>query len=197
MPDPPMSTTKPKSTHRYRVCGTPSRLGCITCKVRRVKCDETHPFCSRCTSTGRKCDGYEPPAAPTAPSRRKPPTPIVDNPNEEALEQHYLEYFGVCTAPTLSGNFSPDFWERRVLQAGQVEPSIRHALIAIAAVNHDFNNKQWNRGATDFTLEAFAFRQYTKAISHLHNLMSTSQRLDMTLITCILFICFDCLLGNQ
>ncbi|KAK6840754.1 sugar transporter [Apiospora arundinis] len=35
-----------------------SRLGCKICKIRRVKCDETRPSCLKCTSTGRKCDGY-------------------------------------------------------------------------------------------------------------------------------------------
>ena len=34
------------------------KTGCITCKIRRKKCDETKPNCLRCTSTGRKCDGY-------------------------------------------------------------------------------------------------------------------------------------------
>ncbi|CAK7225860.1 hypothetical protein SBRCBS47491_006032 [Sporothrix bragantina] len=34
------------------------RSGCITCKIRKVKCDETKPYCLRCTKTGRKCDGY-------------------------------------------------------------------------------------------------------------------------------------------
>lgn len=34
------------------------RTGCITCKIRRKKCDETKPECHRCTSTGRRCDGY-------------------------------------------------------------------------------------------------------------------------------------------
>ncbi|OAL24121.1 hypothetical protein AYO20_10733 [Fonsecaea nubica] len=46
---------KPKRTRKthHKV-----RTGCITCKVRRKKCDEEKPFCRRCTSTGRKCDGY-------------------------------------------------------------------------------------------------------------------------------------------
>ena len=34
------------------------KTGCITCKIRRKKCDETKPACLRCTKTGRKCDGY-------------------------------------------------------------------------------------------------------------------------------------------
>jgi hypothetical protein len=30
-------------------------------RIRRVKCDEAKPNCVRCTSTGRKCDGYQAP----------------------------------------------------------------------------------------------------------------------------------------
>ncbi|KAJ9486494.1 hypothetical protein VN97_g6839 [Penicillium thymicola] len=30
----------------------------MTCKIRRVKCDEEKPHCRRCISTGRQCDGY-------------------------------------------------------------------------------------------------------------------------------------------
>ncbi|GKU10142.1 transcription factor [Fusarium langsethiae] len=32
--------------------------GCITCKKRRVKCDETKPFCKACNRVGRQCAGY-------------------------------------------------------------------------------------------------------------------------------------------
>ncbi|KAH6967225.1 hypothetical protein EDB82DRAFT_569814 [Fusarium venenatum] len=37
--------------------------GCITCKKRRVKCDETKPFCKVCNRVGRQCGGYEKQAA--------------------------------------------------------------------------------------------------------------------------------------
>ncbi|KAL2859229.1 hypothetical protein BJX68DRAFT_226018 [Aspergillus pseudodeflectus] len=36
----------------------PSR-GCLTCKKRRKKCDETRPSCLRCLNTNRVCRGYE------------------------------------------------------------------------------------------------------------------------------------------
>ncbi|RAK98116.1 Zn(II)2Cys6 transcription factor [Aspergillus ibericus CBS 121593] len=35
-----------------------SRLGCKTCKIRRIKCDLSRPSCLKCRSTGRTCDGY-------------------------------------------------------------------------------------------------------------------------------------------
>ncbi|KAH7311780.1 hypothetical protein B0J17DRAFT_381211 [Rhizoctonia solani] len=37
---------------------TRSRSGCLTCKARRKKCDETKPFCQRCEHTGVQCSGY-------------------------------------------------------------------------------------------------------------------------------------------
>ncbi|CAE6360465.1 unnamed protein product [Rhizoctonia solani] len=35
-----------------------SRSGCLTCKSRRKKCDETKPFCQRCQHSGIQCTGY-------------------------------------------------------------------------------------------------------------------------------------------
>jgi len=35
------------------------RSGCKTCRVRRVKCDETKPHCLRCARADRQCEGYE------------------------------------------------------------------------------------------------------------------------------------------
>lgn len=32
--------------------------GCVTCRQRRVKCDETKPFCSACLRLGLECAGY-------------------------------------------------------------------------------------------------------------------------------------------
>ncbi|ODV96193.1 hypothetical protein PACTADRAFT_24742, partial [Pachysolen tannophilus NRRL Y-2460] len=35
-----------------------SRNGCITCKKKRLKCDEAHPSCMNCTRKGLVCGGY-------------------------------------------------------------------------------------------------------------------------------------------
>ncbi|OKL61973.1 hypothetical protein UA08_02563 [Talaromyces atroroseus] len=47
------------SAPRRRRWAPKVRTGCLTCKIRRVKCDEARPSCGKCLSTGRKCDGYE------------------------------------------------------------------------------------------------------------------------------------------
>lgn len=36
-----------------------SRSGCITCKAKHLKCDETKPECKVCTSKGWTCGGYQ------------------------------------------------------------------------------------------------------------------------------------------
>ncbi|KAH6977836.1 fungal-specific transcription factor domain-containing protein [Fusarium venenatum] len=38
-----------------------SRSGCVTCKKRRLKCDETEPLCKRCIKSGLACPGYNKP----------------------------------------------------------------------------------------------------------------------------------------
>ncbi|TVY41805.1 Transcriptional regulatory protein [Lachnellula subtilissima] len=42
-------------------CRTKVKTGCITCRIRKVKCDENKPFCQKCVNTSRTCDGYESP----------------------------------------------------------------------------------------------------------------------------------------
>ncbi|KAN0114645.1 hypothetical protein V8E51_004189 [Hyaloscypha variabilis] len=44
---------KPKRSRK----GVPkSKTGCITCRIRRLKCDETKPACTRCATTQRACN---------------------------------------------------------------------------------------------------------------------------------------------
>ncbi|KAI1090650.1 hypothetical protein F5B19DRAFT_484417 [Rostrohypoxylon terebratum] len=71
---PSSSTTAPK---RKRASRPKVRTGCITW-IRRVKCDETKPACTRCTSTGRKCDGYGG-AAPPRPKRSPSSAPSTSS----------------------------------------------------------------------------------------------------------------------
>ncbi|ODV88691.1 hypothetical protein CANCADRAFT_127709 [Tortispora caseinolytica NRRL Y-17796] len=42
-----------RRTHRKR-----TKTGCLTCRQRRIKCDEGRPVCSNCTRSHRKCLGY-------------------------------------------------------------------------------------------------------------------------------------------
>ncbi|KAI3321697.1 hypothetical protein HD806DRAFT_501757 [Xylariaceae sp. AK1471] len=44
---------------KRRAAHAKARTGCLTCKKRRVKCDEAKPSCARCIKSGHRCAGYE------------------------------------------------------------------------------------------------------------------------------------------
>jgi hypothetical protein len=114
------------------------------------------------------------------------------------MELRMLHFFRSTTASKLSETFSGDFWERRVM-ASAGEPSIRYGIIAITAIHQDYLLRHRTQGTVqDPDIRSFAFRQYTMAISQLHRLMTNgTTQLDITLMSCILFICFNCLSGNH
>ena len=51
-----MASTEKTRRHHHK-----TRSGCITCRRRRVKCDEGTPSCMRCKKSGRSCEGYDTP----------------------------------------------------------------------------------------------------------------------------------------
>ncbi|KAL2069604.1 hypothetical protein VTL71DRAFT_14283 [Oculimacula yallundae] len=56
-----------------------SRLGCKRCKVRRMKCDETHPICMNCSKHDLECDfspSKDRPAPLSLPPMKLPPVKI-------------------------------------------------------------------------------------------------------------------------
>ncbi|KZT43627.1 hypothetical protein SISSUDRAFT_611897 [Sistotremastrum suecicum HHB10207 ss-3] len=65
-----------KEPMRKRPKYTRSKTGCLTCRQKKVKCDETKPSCTRCTQGQRDCTWPE-----NVPPRRKPSRP-QDTPEE-------------------------------------------------------------------------------------------------------------------
>ncbi|KAG7694754.1 hypothetical protein KL951_003931 [Ogataea haglerorum] len=54
----PDSSTESRDK-RKRVVRKRTRTGCLTCRRRRIKCDERKPFCFNCEKSKRVCAGYE------------------------------------------------------------------------------------------------------------------------------------------
>ncbi|GMM36891.1 hypothetical protein DASC09_042160 [Saccharomycopsis crataegensis] len=48
-----------------------TRTGCLTCRKRRIKCDERKPFCMNCEKSKKECMGYEKPKAANDGSKNK------------------------------------------------------------------------------------------------------------------------------
>ncbi|KAI2466315.1 hypothetical protein F4781DRAFT_406330 [Annulohypoxylon bovei var. microspora] len=165
------------------------RTGCLTCKVRKVKCDETKPHCRRCVSTGRKCDGYAPPPSTSGLSWHRPRQlfPNVD----DAGERRALQFFCQAAGPSLSGPMDPYFWTHLVMQFCTFEPAVRHSVVAISSLYEQMHSKPNSvRLLTDNRL---ALCHYNSAIRELKSMNNE----PLVLLVCILFVCIEFLLGNR
>lgn len=209
-----MATISNPSRKCSRASKPKTRSGCKTCKIRRVKCDEAKPTCIRCSKFGVKCDGYEiPTAAPTSlpsiriilPRGQLHFQPIVYQPAitvfQDQQERKYFQYFREGIAPHLAGSFESDLWSHLVLQACERDDSIRHAIVAIAALKSTAtpgHSISYGRGTDNASAQCgFAFRQYQKALKSMRKAsIGGTQDLRTALITCIVIICFESFAGN-
>ncbi|KAK9325285.1 hypothetical protein V1517DRAFT_189944 [Lipomyces orientalis] len=195
---------------RLRTVASRSRKGCITCKIRRVKCDEEKPSCHRCRSTGRKCDGYGPPSALSASTTNNQTkdmhiiqhTPQLTQairmwmlPSFDRLltetEYRSLEFFHLQTVSCF-GTKAGDF----LLRAAYHDPSIRLAAMALGSLHRTFLLEGYDQSRQQKT--QFALRQYNSAIRQTLNLFSRMPEgsTDVLLSMCILFFCFESLQGH-
>lgn len=168
---------------------------CI-CRIRRIKCDEVRPSCSQCTRGRRACDGYghdkknDSVGSPDSQLGVTLPTRLF----ETDIEVGHFEFFLNMTAPRLSGPFKSEFWDQSVLQATHHERAIKHAIIAISALHQGFVKGQNGTKNPCWHDDAYAVKHYLKAIQYLVVPVGKSeegQLTDVTLMTCILFVCFE------
>ncbi|KAF2489857.1 hypothetical protein BU16DRAFT_166020 [Lophium mytilinum] len=191
----------PKRTRR---AGSKVRTGCLTCKIRRVKCDEKKPCCSRCTSTGRKCDGYPQDTRDLQfkvtvfqqLSSHRPGLSMLSGLGDNV---QYLEFYHSCARSTLSSHFDNEFWSRISLQLAQSEPAIRHALIALGYL-YKTQSGNLRDARTRFAARSeskILLLNYNKAVKHLADRMiEPSYTAEVGLVTCVLFICIEYMRGN-
>ncbi|ERF77004.1 hypothetical protein EPUS_06872 [Endocarpon pusillum Z07020] len=173
-----------------RVSKSKVRTGCVTCKIRRIKCDEGKPECVRCTSTGRKCDGYLPPktwlfelnSESESSSSSSMPSSSSTGAPDSSEERQALQFYEDRTAPTLANYYSPQFWKVTVPSTGLLHPPIKHIVVATAELHASIEE------VTDQTgLSRLRFMQhYSKAVSLLTK-GSTTLPTEVVLICCLLF----------
>ncbi|KAF1974999.1 hypothetical protein BU23DRAFT_85634 [Bimuria novae-zelandiae CBS 107.79] len=92
-----------------------TKTGCLTCRKRRIKCDEAHPVCRNCQKSKRECMGYDPifkqqpgpanlqPAPNTTPQQ---PTVPATSPPASASSQ-YSPQVPQGYAPASNAGFAP------------------------------------------------------------------------------------------
>lgn len=177
------------------------QLTYTTFRLRKVKCDEARPSCQRCSTTGRKCDGYGSDIAISS-QTPKNSTDLIQRISVHipgnTEEKRGFDFFLQNTAAELSGYYDSAFWKRLILAASAQKPSLRHTVIALGALHEDFLRK----GLVPLTSSAgeqesqFALNQYAKAMGALRRSLSSGKEEPLTaLMSCVLFVCFDSLRG--
>ncbi|KAI0405285.1 hypothetical protein F4802DRAFT_191432 [Xylaria palmicola] len=158
---------------KRRAAHAKARTGCLTCKRRRVKCDEAKPACARCVKSGHGCAGYEsggPDPPPKTASSKHPVRPAArllprPEPAEEdlvraSLAPRYLDagddalYFGRFRCQMLAdlGTWcGAEYWRHTILREVMVDETVRHAALAAAALLMDIEQQQRERCEREHT----------------------------------------------
>ncbi|KAI1034492.1 hypothetical protein LB504_004355 [Fusarium proliferatum] len=162
-----VGASRPRRAYHRKV-----KTGCQTCRIRRVKCDQGKPVCVRCTSTGRTCDGYNPPPSSSFYSSSTFTSPSSNSidacadlklilPRQSPQEVRSYRFFLEVTAPSLAGAFYADFWLAEVPRVCMSDAAIWHAVVSLGSAHEDFaEHGQGSRSV-------FALEQFNAAIRSL------------------------------
>ena len=95
-------------------------------------------------------------------------------------------------APKLSGYFDGSFWCRLLLQLGQNEPAIKHAMMAVSSMYERFEFNAGQDPLLPVEEDRFALTSYNNAIKSLSERLSNdAQSVHIPLVACVLFICLE------
>ncbi|KAK9364324.1 transcriptional regulatory protein moc3 [Lipomyces kononenkoae] len=199
------------------------RTGCRTCKIRKVKCDESYPVCHRCSSTGRTCDGYgvwggggiqsnrssrdRAIIASTSSSSNETCNTILPRPRYVSFfvatreDKECFDWFERRTSPKIRGSFDSEFWSKLILQASINELAVRHAVVAVSFIHRRGSLNVMDTRLEEETIgqvEQVPLRYFARSINNLqHHLSANTQAsLRIVLITCIIFTTLGLLRGH-
>ncbi|KAF6824762.1 C6 zinc finger domain protein [Colletotrichum musicola] len=178
---------------------TKSRSGCITCKRRRVRCDEGKPSCLNCAKSKRTCEGYvQKASAAEALKLTEKSNPLLAKPNYEShmftnqLEKDHFDYWMAFTKEF--SLFPTDLTSQLLPQIAREEPAIRHAAFAIGAAAMGASTRA-DRTSGKGTFASEALMHYGRAI-HIIRSSQDSKSIPRALLSCLLFVTFESLRGD-
>ncbi|KAE9366095.1 hypothetical protein N431DRAFT_386210 [Stipitochalara longipes BDJ] len=218
-------TSSAPSKSRKRASHPKTKTGCTTCKIRRLKCDETKPECLRCLKFEGRCDGYltakensSSSSNASAPRRRLVPISQKDGTNiirsfencvkfrNENEHLSFLAFQGIVRGASCpyyaTSNLS--LWDI-ILQGCHKDDFIRDAVIAVGALIScerklvkDANNRLIREPIGYTSRYQFALKQYGRAVKKMRKRAEGEVTgLRSVLIGCILVVCFEAWLGNH
>ncbi|KAH8799861.1 hypothetical protein F5884DRAFT_742358 [Xylogone sp. PMI_703] len=202
-----------KSSGRSGVRRVQVKTGCRTCKIRKIKCDETYPACRRCVTTGRTCDGYGilGRGNPFYAHRQLPSGSIGSVGHLQHLrvfplartteEQQNLEWFIYRTSKKIPGASFLALWDPLLYSACLSEPVVLHAVLSLSSIHRrevyesDYGRRACN---TPDKQEWFTLQHYNKAIRHLQPPFAIRDKASarVALMACFVFVCLELLCGH-
>lgn len=212
-----MTTTVTSGGRIGRIGHSKSKNGCIVCKIRRIKCDESRPHCKRCISTGRKCD-YESSRPDDSSYIRRTSLAskeesvhftaerALSTPNAPARERRAFEFFVLRVTPALAGFLDADFWSAVVLQLSRSHTVVWDAVMAISCLYEHpqisdmppippYLQAKKKMPVSDVN-HRMALHWYSRALSNMRNQLPQGEPV-VTLCSCILFICIEIMQDNM
>lgn len=203
----PLSFNKRQSSIMDRRIRT--RTGCITCRRRRVKCDEGKPACLRCRSANFECGGYVAPRsaedAPRSASRAASKTPSLQESRENSSdlvqdlawrhmnwkqeELPLYHHFVTTTAVRLFRDDHIGFWRDQVAQMSYGVDIVYEALLAIGAIHRSTLlacKHQDIQGAAN--MKVLGLKSYGKALRMLPSHLGNSSVPDVVAIMAVLML---------
>lgn len=182
-------------------------------RIRRIKCDEGKPSCTKCLSTGRVCDGYSltilvvdgPQQARLAKSS-KTIAPPFSLPLGFLGTETERNFFHTCRRATEAGVAlhicsRTSFWTRLAPQLSHEYEAVRHAVVAVGAAYHLHKVADIASipRSTKERIEAFILEQYNRSICILHRDINRERFADdstIVLICCLAYIYLESLRSN-
>jgi hypothetical protein len=111
-------------------------------------------------------------------------------------ERRSLEFFRQRTAKQWSGWCDAAFWNYLVLQVGDAQPALKHAVVSIGALHESYEvgGNRIGRSNNHGALRIFALQQCNKAISAL---LAESLPFSVVLMSCVVLACQQMLHDHQ
>ncbi|KAF4501980.1 C6 zinc finger domain [Fusarium agapanthi] len=194
------------SSKRKRMSRGQSSTGCITCRGRKVKCDETKPTCIRCHTARFKCEGYASnfrvvtsnslaSTAHPVPSSTIVQMSLYYQPLlEEVL--YLAQHFTIKPVPTHSSTSEK---ETRLTLAAASEPAIKHALASLNTLRRVHAQRRSSSAAEQMTTSLQrGIQEYTNSLGALATRLADNEMATRkaALLCCQMSISIETALNN-
>ncbi|TQN73897.1 putative transcriptional regulatory protein [Colletotrichum shisoi] len=198
------------------------RSGCVTCKKRHIKCDETKPHCSNCLQSRGHCEGYlvDPKRKATGPTEicwnskqvvRQAPSPTTQAKlgtntrdfRHDAGLLYFEEFVCLVKGPWMSAASSGDLWVVTLPQICRNNSTLRSAAMAIGALS------VWYRQSAFASLRAVTIPDQPTAEGDAHYFQAVTYYCDSLMLQrrrssaqdaiflSVLLLFFETLRGNR